>query len=174
MFKKFVLSLAASAALVGFLSESAMAQSNQVFKVIVPTSVSIVAPSAVAITHNETDAPQAFPSQAWAVKGNSLNGVNVSFATVSPFVHATDNTFKRNAKLDLAVGTVTGPAAWTIGVATDSTNYVNNDGVAQVTASSNGVGRANMNLTVSFITEEYGVFAAGDYLTTVTGTIAAK
>ena len=174
MLKKLGLSLFAFAALIGFVCDSAMAQSTQVYKVIVPSSVSIVAPMAVSLTHNETDAPQTFPAQAWAVKGNSLNGVNVSFATTEPFVHALDNTFKRNAKLDLAVGTVAGPASWTVGVASDTTNYVNNDGVAQVTASSNGVGRANMNLTVSFITEEYGIFAAGDYLTTVTGTIAAK
>jgi hypothetical protein len=174
MIKKFVLSYVACAALIGFVSETAMAQSTQSFKVIVPASVSIVAPAAATLTHNETDAPQAFPAQAWTVKGNSLNGVNVTFSTTSPFVHATDNTFKRNAKLDLAVGTIQGPAAWTVAVASDTTNYTNNDGIAQVTASSNGVGRANMNLTVSFITEEYGVFAAGDYLTTVTGTIAAK
>lgn len=174
MFKKFVLSFAAFAAMFGFVTESAMAQSTQTYKVIVPASVSIVAPSAVAITHNETNDPQAFPAQAWTVKGNSLNGVNVSFATATPFIHSTDNTFKRNAKLDLAVGTVAGPAAWTVGVGTDTTDWAANDGVAQVTASSNGVGRASMNLTVSFIGGEFGEFAAGDYLTTVTGTIAAK
>jgi hypothetical protein len=173
MFKKFVLSLVAIASIC-LVSDRAMAQTNQVLKVVVPASVSIVAPAAATITHNETDAPQAFPAQVWAVKGNSLNGVNVSFSTTTPFVHSTDNTFKRNAKLDLAVGTTQGPATWSVGVSTDTTNYVNNDGIAQVTASSNGVGRANMNLTVSFITEEFGVFAAGDYLTTVTGTIAAK
>jgi hypothetical protein len=98
----------------------------------------------------------------------------VSFATTTPFVNSTDNTFKRNAKLDLAVGSTAGPAAWTVGVATDTTNYAGDDGIAQVTASSNGVGRASMNLTVSFIGGEFGDFAAGDYLTTVTGTIAAK
>lgn len=174
MFKKIVLSFVASIVLIGFVSETAMAQSSQTFTVIVPPSVSIVAPAPATLTHNETDAPQAFPVQAWTVKGNSLTGVNVTFSTTTPFVHATDDTFKRNAKLDLAVGTIQGPAAWTVGVASDSTNYINNDGIAQVTASSNGVGRASMNLTVSFITEEYGVFAAGNYLTTVTGTIAAK
>ena len=174
MFKNLVFSFVAVACFAALMSDRAQAQNNQVLKVIVPASVSIVAPQAATITHNETDAPQAFPAQVWAVKGNSLNGVNVSFATASPFTHATDNTIKRNAKLDLAVGVTQGPAAWTVGVSSDTTNYVNNDGIALVTASSNGVGRANMNLTVSFITEEYGVFAAGDCLTTVTGTIAAK
>ena len=174
MFKKIVLSLFAATVIAGFASNSCMAQSTQSFKVVVPQSLSIVAPAAVTLTHNETDNPQAFPAQSWVVKGNVLAGVNVSFATATPFVHSTDNTYKRNAKLDLALGTVQGPATWTVGTATDTTDYVANDGIAQVTASSNGVGRANFNLTVSFITEQYGVFAAGDYLTTVTGTIAAK
>ncbi len=175
MFKKFVFSCACAATLVGLVSSDAMAQSSQGFTVNVPQSLSIVAPTVAAvISHNETDAPQAFPAQVWAVKGNTRNGVNVTFSTATPFVHSTDSSFKRNAKLDLALGTVQGPATWALGTTSDVTNYVADDGIAQVTASSNGVGRANFNLTVSFITEEYGLFAAGDYVTTVTGTIAAK
>jgi len=108
------------------------------------------------------------------VKGNSNAGVNVSFATANPFIHTTLPTFKRDAKLNLAVGTTQGPATWTVGVAQDQTNYLLNDGIAAVTATSTGVGRANLNLSVTFVTEEFGVFAAGDYSTTVTGTVAAN
>ena len=38
-------------------------------------------------------------------------------------------------------------------------------------AASNGVGRASFNLNVKFITDGFGSFAAGDYETTVTGTV---
>lgn len=147
---------------------------NQQFTVNVPTSVSIVAPAAVSMTHDETDNPQAFPAQAWVVKGNSTTGVTVTFATAQPFIHATDANFKRNARLELALGTSQGPAVWQVTAAADQTDYVANDNVAQVTAQSNGVGRANLDLTVKFITEEFGVFAAGAYSTTVTGTVAAR
>jgi hypothetical protein len=147
---------------------------DQTFTVVVPQNISITSPGAVSLTHDQTDNPQAFPAQQWVVRGNLKNGVNVVFATGSAFVHSTDSTFKRNAKLDLALGTTQGPATWTVGVASDTTNYASNDGVAQVSASSNGVGRANMNLTVTFVTEDYSAFAAGDYATTVTGTVAAN
>ncbi len=161
------------AAILG-MSSFALAGDNQTFTVVVPTSISITAPTAASITHDESNNPQAFPAQTWAVKGNVRSGVTVSFATSQPFVHAEDNTFKRNARLELALGTVAGPATWNVTTAADQTDYVNNDGIAQVNAESSGVGRANFNLTVKFITEEYGVFAAGNYVTTVTGTVAAK
>jgi len=157
-------------------SQSAKAQTTatQGFTISIPQSLSIVAPAAVSLTHDQTNNPQAFPQQPWVVKGNNTTGVNVSFAAATPFIHATDPTFRRNARLALALGATQGPAIWTVGIAQDSTDYVTNDGIAIVTSSSTGVGRANLNLVVSFITEEFGVFAAGDHTTTVTGTIAAK
>jgi hypothetical protein len=147
---------------------------NQTLKVIVPTSVSISAPSAATITHNETNSAQAFPAQQWVVKGNAKSGVNVSFSTGSAFVNKDDATQKRDAKLTLAIGDTAGPGTWTLGNPSDTTDYSKNDEVAQVTASSNGVGRANLNLTVEFQTVEYGLFAAGEYSTVITGTVAAN
>ncbi len=147
---------------------------SQTFTVVVPQNISITAPGAVTITHDETDNNQSFAQQSWVVKGNIRNGVLVSFATGSAFVHTQDNTFQRNAKLDLAVGTTAGPATWTVTKATDQTDYATADGVASVEANSNGVGRAAFNLGVTFITEEFGLFAAGDYVTTVTGTVTAR
>lgn len=161
------------AAILG-MSTFAFAGDNQTLTVVVPTSISITAPTAASITHDESDNPQAFPVQTWAVKGNVRNGMTVTFATNQPFVHAQDSSFKRNARLELALGTVAGPATWSITSSADQTDYVNNDSVAQVSAESNGVGRANFDLTVKFITEEYGLFAAGNYVTTVTGTVTAK
>lgn len=150
------------------------ADATQSFKVIVPQSVTITAPAAVEITHDQTDNLQAFPTQIWTVRGNGLAGVNVTFETQQPFTHATDNSFKRNAKIDLAVGTKQGPADWTISKATDTSDYATNKNKASVAASSNGVGRAQFNINVSFVTDSFGTFAAGDYLTTVVGTVTAK
>lgn len=152
-----------------------MAQTgNQGFTVVVPQSLSITAPTGVTLTHDQSNNPQAFPEQAWIVRGNVRNGVTVTFATATPFVHTEDNNFKRNAKLELAVGTKQGPADWNVDTASDTTDFAANDNIAQVAASSNGVGRANLNLKVTFVTEDFSLFAAGNYVTTVTGTIAAK
>lgn len=147
---------------------------SQKFNVTVPSNISITSPSDVTIAHDESENDQAFAAQSWVVKGNTLAGVAVSFATGSSFVHTTDNSFKRDAKLDLALDTQQGPATWTVGTATDTTDYANSDGVATVSASSNGVGRGTFNLSVTFITDGFGSFAAGDYETTVTGTVTAN
>jgi hypothetical protein len=169
-----ILTITATFAAFSLLSGTGFAQNDsQGFRVVVPTGLSIVAPGAAQIVHDETDNDNLFPAQTWVVKGNASNGLTVTFATQDVFKHSSGN-FQRDAGLAIALGTTQGPATWNIGTATDQTDYVNNDPVAQVTASSNGVGRANIDLTVSFITEEFGVFAAGDYDMTVVGTVAAN
>jgi len=153
-------------------SVNAQTTASQTFTVIVPTSVSITAPAAASLTHDQSDNPQAFPAQTWVVRGNSTTGMNVSFASDS-FTHATINTMKRNSRLNLAVGTTQGPASWTVGVPTSTSNFTASL-PATVTASSTGVGRANLNLIVTFVTEEFGAFASGNYIATVVGTVAAN
>ncbi|MFO1064414.1 MAG: hypothetical protein U0892_11175 [Pirellulales bacterium] len=176
--KSLVVRILAVAVVVGIFSGNtllAQTTGNQTFTVQVPVSLSITAPTnAVSIQHDETNNLQSFPAQSWTVKGNAVAGVNVTFAAAQPFTNVTDTSVKRNAQLGLAVGSSQGPAAWTVDVASDATDYATNKNTAQVHCSSNGAGRASLNLTVKFVTEEYGLFPAGDYVTTVTGTIAAK
>lgn len=147
---------------------------DQKFTVQVPANISITSPSNASLTHDESDNNQAFPGQTWLVKGNVQNGVSVSFATNQAFTHETDANFKRDARLNLAAGAKQGPATWTVTKAVDTTDYTNGDGIASVTAASNGVGRSEFNLTVTFITDSFGTFAAGNYETTVTGTVTAN
>ena len=163
-------------ALIVSLSSVASAQTtgSQKYTVTVPTNISITAPVDATITHDESDNDQAFPAQQWTVKGNTLAGVSVTFETDQAFTHTTDNSFKRDAKLDLSINTNSGPATWNISQASDQTDYDNSDEVASVQASSDGVGRATFDLAVSFLTGEYGSFAAGDYETTVTGTVTSN
>ncbi len=100
-----------------------------------PTTISITAPpSTQVISHDQTDNNQSFPVQTWTVKGNLPGGVNVAFSTASAFVNVTDNSARRNVQLGLALKGAQGPAVWTVTQATDSTNYLGNDEIAQVTA----------------------------------------
>jgi hypothetical protein len=165
-----------AALLVVSSASTAMAQTTgtQKFKVIVPTNVQITAPSNVVITHDQTEADQSFPAQQWIVRGNTLAGCSVSFSTNTAFIHTVDTSFKRDAQLGLALNTKTGPATWTVSQASDTTNYVGSDEVATVVASSNGVGRGTFDLSMKFVTNGFGSFAAGDYETTVTGTVTAN
>lgn len=159
---------------IGCLSQAAD-NDTQGFRVLVPTSISISAPaSSPTITHDLSDNNQNFPVQTWTVKGNVASGVNVAFSTNSAFINTTDNTSRRNVRLGLAVNGAQGPGAWTVVQATDTTNYLASDEIAQVTATSDGAGSANFDLSVSFVTEDFDLFTAGQYEVTVQGTVAAN
>tara|TARA_R110002049_G_scaffold285698_4_gene467081 strand:+ start:246570 stop:247094 length:525 start_codon:yes stop_codon:yes gene_type:complete len=167
---------AAVALLIAGTSSTAMAQTtaSQKFTVTVPSAIAIIAPANVSIIHDESENDQPFQAQQWVVKGNSLAGVAASFSTNQAFTHTTDPTSKRNAQLGVAINSSVGAAAWTVTQPTDTTDYANNDGVATVAISSNGFGRANVDITVAFITDGFGSFASGEYDTTVTGTVTAN
>ncbi len=147
---------------------------SQKFTVTVPSAISITAPANVAVTHDQSENNQAFPNQPWVVRGNSLAGVTASFSTTQAFRHLVDPTARRNASLGLSVNTSVGAAAWTVSQPTDTTDYATNDGIATVQVSSNGFGRATLDLAVSFVTDGFGTFPAGDYETTVTGTVTSN
>ncbi len=147
---------------------------TQKFTVTVPSAISITPPPAVNLTHDQTENEQVFPNQNWIVKGNSLAGVTASFSTATAFRHTVDATARRNARLALAVSSSVGSAAWTVSQPTDVTDYANNDGIATVQVTSNGFGRANLGLGVSFVTDGFGSFPSGDYETIVTGTVTAN
>jgi hypothetical protein len=177
MFRKIsIVALVACATITTNLqTASAQTTGSQTFTVVVPTSISITPPSnAVQLNHDQTDNPQVFPAQAWLVRGNVRAGVNVSFTAGSPFVNTTDANSKRDLKLDVAVGSSQGPASWNVEVPTATTNFTTGSDTATVTVRSNNAGRASLNLSVSFITNDFGTFANGDYVSTITGTIAAN
>lgn len=147
---------------------------SQKFTVTVPTSIAIIAPENVSLVHDESENDQTFPPQSWVVKGNSTSGVTATFATAQPFVHTLDSTQKRDVQLGLSVGSSVGGATWTLGQASDTTDYAGNDDVASVQVSSDGFGSANMDVSVTFVTNGFGTFLAGEYDTTVTGTVTAN
>lgn len=167
--------LTVATSLVTVQTATAQTSGDQTFTVIVPTSISITPPNnAVELTHDLSDSTQAFPPQTWLVRGNVGAGVTVTFTAETPFIHATDPNSKRDLQLGVAVGSKQGSANWTVGTATDATNYSGGTNNATVTVSSNGAGRASLNLSVGFITEEFGTFTNGNYVSTITGTVAAN
>jgi hypothetical protein len=177
MFKRICFAMLFATVACGLETKTVQAQTTgtQTFTVTVPTSISITPPnSGVTLTHDATDNNQVFPPQAWIVRGNVGAGVNVNFTANAPFVHTENANFKRDLHLAVAVGASQGPAMWNVTEATDETDYAANKQAASVSVSSTGPGRANLNLTVSFITDEFGTFANGDYVSTITGTVAAN
>ncbi|MEM9645669.1 MAG: hypothetical protein AAF989_11820 [Planctomycetota bacterium] len=157
-------------------SHSALAQSSdtQKFTVTVPSSIAIIAPENVSLIHDESENNHAFTPQAWIVKGNSSSGVTATFSTDAAFTHTTTPTEKRDVSLALSVESSVGGSAWNITAASDTTDYASNDEVATVQVQSDGFGTANVSLAVSFVTDGFGTFLAGEYDTTVTGTISSN
>ena len=147
---------------------------TQDFTVTVPQAISVVSPGAASLNHDLSANPQSFAAQTWVVRGNSTTGVTVNFGVSDVFVHTVNATYRRDVQLALAAGATQGPATWTITAPSDVTALGTGDLDATVSAASDDVGRADMELTVTFITGDLGTLLEGDYLTTVTGTVAAN
>lgn len=156
------------------LFSQGLEDSSQSYLVKTPSRISIVAPAKVVVTHDESNNDQDFPAQKWKVAGNVLEGVNVTFTTRRAFRNNADHTLKQDAKIALSVNSNTGPATWTVTQATDQTDHANDDERATVQASSNGVGAADFDLTVTFITGEFDTIASGNYTTKIVGTVSAN
>jgi len=153
---------------------SAQTTAGQAFRVNVPTSAAITAAGGLQqLVHDETNADQVFSPQNWTVKANAPGGVSVSFTAQTPFNHV-NQPFQRDVGLALAVGNIAGPGSWNVGTADAASDYASGLSEATVSASSNGIGRAELALTVRFITDTFGTFATGDYNTTIVGTVTAN
>ena len=129
---------------------SAQVSDTETFNVTVAPSLSITAPSpSVTIAHDTTDGNQAFAAQTWQVQTNARNGATVVFSTNQAFTHTTDNTYVRDARLDLSIASASPAANWGVTVATDQTDFATADGVATVQAASTKAGNATFDLTVT-------------------------
>jgi hypothetical protein len=163
--------------LFGVSSAYGQVTATERFRVTIPSNLSITAPAALAsLTHDESSNNQVFGAQQWNVRANRAVGATVTFSTNQAFTHTTNSSFKRDARLDLAIASSDGPALWSIINPSDQTNYAAGvpDEVAVVQARSVLPGRATFNLTVTFITGVYETLAEGDYEMVVTGTVASN
>jgi hypothetical protein len=151
------------------------ASDSQRYRVQVPFRLIVISGSPdVSIIHDQTDNDQVFPPQPWFVRGTWPFGVTVTLATTQAFTHTTATTLKRDARLDLRIVNTQGFGRWRVNVPTDRTNYAAGDERAVVQASSNFFGRAELALTVTFLTVQYADLAAGNYELTVVGTATAN
>lgn len=174
-----------SLAIAGTLLVSALAASSaygqasttETFNVTVDPVLTITRPAAsVTITHSQADVNQAFAAQRWTVAQNAAAGAAITFSTNQSFTHSVENTFKRNARLDLVLFSSDTGSGWAVTTATDQTDYANAtpDEVATVSAGANNPGDAAFDLTVTLIETNFSTLASGTYSTIVTGTITSN
>ena len=146
---------------------------TQTFNVVVPSTLSITAPPAISINHDQTDTNQVFPVQGWLAKCNNGIGATVSFSTGTAFravVGAT--TYVRNAQMNLAVGTADAGSGWATVVSSATATAASP--VATVSAKSSAPGDATLNLSMTFVDNDFSLLPAATFSTTVTATITAN
>ena len=141
-----------------------------------------------------TDDDLVFTPQTWAVKGNVKNGVSVEFKAaafanvVSPFDEGAivnplpdpDDVAAvmayQNTGLAVVVASNTGPAVWSLdGTPNGTADNVSSNYLASTNAivkyKSDKVGQADFAVTVEFEATDLNAVVAGDYITTVIGTL---
>ncbi len=126
------------------------------------------------IKHDETNGDQVFRPQRWWVVSGRRRGATVTFATDQAFTHVQDASYKRDAHLDLRIGSSSRSARWRVTVASDQTNHATSDENAIVQAECDRAGWARLDLTVTFVTDDQDSLAQGDYILNVTGTVTAN
>ncbi|RLS58116.1 MAG: hypothetical protein DWH91_03265 [Planctomycetota bacterium] len=186
--KKFLWSLCGVGAfVVGAQFAYTATTGSQQYTVSVGKNVNIVAPTEPMLktytvadleaAEAVTDDTYAFTAQTWAVKGNVKDGVTVDFG-MAPFLnmdYPTDN-ITQDGRLAVSKVTQNGPATWTLESASGSadTDAANVDPAARNAAvqfSSDGVGQATFDVTVTFLASDINAVVEGEYVTTVSGTI---
>lgn len=193
--KKFLWSVCGVAALaLGAQVAYTATTGSQQYTVTVGKNVNIVAPEtpmSKEFTVADLDADAAepvadvddydFAAQQWTVKGNVKNGVKVDFE-MAPFANldypavapATGYQVYNDGELAVAKTAERGPATWTAGTARVTTDHANvNPLLVNAVASytSNRVGQADFDVTVTFLAADINSVVEGEYVTQVTGTI---
>lgn len=147
------------------------------FCLTVSEAIGIVGPTApLAVFHDGTSNDNVFPAAVWSCIANDADGSVVTFSTLTGMVHTALPAVARDVRLDLAVSSADAGSGWATTVASDQTDITNvvPDLVATVQAESTGPGNATLDLTVTFVTDDFSTLVPGIYCTTVVATITAK
>lgn len=156
---------------------SAQLSDDALFCITVSEALGIVGPTApIAIFHDGSSNDNVFPAAVWSCIANDADGSVVTFSTLTGMVNTALPAVARDVRLDLAVSSADAGSGWSATVATDQTDITNvvPDLVATVQAESTGPGNATLDLTVTFVTDDFSTLVPGIYCTTVVATITAK
>jgi len=179
---KLIWQLFSVALIVGSTASTSWAQAtdDHTLEVAVPSVLTITAPvAALSENHAATDADFSLTTQQWVANCNSVAGATIIFTLEQPFIHTTAPTYKRDARMTVALdsGASDAAAAWVVAapvaVATDYDLGVPLNSVT-VAAASTAPGIATFDISVDFLTEDYSTLPNGTYTTSVSATITAN
>ena len=154
----------------------ACGQDSQLYRVNIGNTVVLNALSSTQVqTHPLIPGNLNFFDSNWFVAVNSSAGASVTFEA-APFTNSTHNSYQRDVQLRLRRLRNIRGAGWAYDDRVDRTRIANGNNRAVVTMSTTRAGGANVSIRVRFFTgsDPQGTLAAGNYLTTVVGTITAN
>lgn len=154
---------------------AAESTARQSFLVNVPRRLVISAPAAAPQVEMAEDAIQVtLPTQVWSVAANSHEGATVTLSTVQSFHNLDDDTIRRDAQLEVTVQNQSQARAWSVTHSIAITDHQTGQEEATVEVRSAGPGTADIGLKISLQSTSGQFTPAGDYSTTVIGTITAN
>ena len=122
------------------------------------------------ITHTLKSEPQSFAPVRWDVGSGFANGCVVEW-TAAPFTHVSQSTSRADCSIAVSIAQSNRRGRWRVVKATDRTNISSGNQPATVSIASERSGTARVQLSVQFLGTSVTNLAAGDYQTTITGTI---
>jgi hypothetical protein len=126
------------------------------------------------LTHHLRSNLQQFSEVRWDVHNSRRDdGIAVIWSIDSFSTHSGKQKYLADAGLNLRILSAVPERAWQITQQSDSTNIAKGDRSATVSAVCTEYGEATLGLTVTFITSDTSVPAAGEYRTQLVGTITA-
>lgn len=126
------------------------------------------------LTHHLRSNLQQFSEVRWDVHNSRRDdGIAVIWTIDSFSTHSGKQKYLADAGLNLRILSAVPGRAWQITQQSDSTNIVKGDRSATVSAVCAEYGEATLGLTVTFITSDTSVPAAGEYRAQLVGTITA-
>lgn len=148
----------------------------RVYSVTIPPVASIQALSpAQSMTHPMTRSNLSFFDSQWTLTCNTPGGATARFSA-PVFENENDPGFQRDVQLRIQSLSAASGSGWAFTDRTDRSRYQSGNTTAIVSMASTNAGSATVNLRVRFLTENNPVdrLPAGNYSTTVVGTITAN
>ena len=122
------------------------------------------------VTHNLKAEPHAFDPVRWDIQNRFRNGCVVEWRVV-PFAHESAPAAVADCDLTVRLVQFNRRARWRVATPNDSTSVATGKNAATVSMTAAAPGNARAELVLRFNTSNVTSLAAGDYETTVVGTI---
>lgn len=124
------------------------------------------------LPHALDDAPQSFTPVRWDIQNQQFRNGCVVLWTVAAFEHESEGGTTADCEISARIVRSTGRARWSVTTGSDATSVSTGKKSAAVSIASDARGNAEAEILIRFTTNDVSSLTAGNYTTTLTGTIS--